>query len=64
MHAPCPVCGDPYAGFHEDDCGASVTVPRELVLEKMEPEKVRLSDEEIAQRRAEAAARKAAKEEA
>ena len=65
MHMPCPICGDPYAGFHEDDCGARVEVPRKLVLPpKPENERVRLTDEEIAQRRAEAAARKAAKEEA
>lgn len=59
MHAPCPVCGDPYAGFHEDDCGVAVAVPRSLVLAKTVQEKVRLSDEEIAQRRADAAARRA-----
>ena len=58
-HLPCPICGDPYAGFHEEDCGAAVVVPRLLVLAKTVQEKVRLSDEEIAQRRADAAARRA-----
>lgn len=56
----CPVCGDG-GGFHLDDCGAAVQVPRHLLLhEKVEAARVRLTDEEIAQRRADAAARKAA----
>ncbi len=62
MHQPCPICGDPYAGFHEEDCGAAVAVPTEIVVVKDERERVRLTDEEIAQRRAEAATRKAEKD--
>lgn len=62
MHQPCPICGDPYAGFHEENCGAAVAVPKEALVTKTAPERVRLTDEEIAQRRAEAAARKAGKD--
>ena len=61
MIAPCPICHD-IGGFHLDDCGSAITVPRELLVVNAEPAKVKLSPEEIAQRRAEAAARKATEE--
>lgn len=58
-HAPCPICHDPYTGFHEEDCGASVTVPRDLVIPpKPETTRIRLTPEEIARLRAESAARR------
>lgn len=60
----CPICGD-HHGFHHDDCGSNVQVPRHLVLPaKEETGRVKLTDEEIAQRRAESAERKLAKERA
>lgn len=58
-HAPCPICHDPYAGFHEEDCGAGVAVPLEVLVIKAKPVRLKLTDEEIAVLRAEAAARKA-----
>lgn len=59
-HAPCPICGDPYAGFHDDDCGTTVVVDRALVLPPpVVRERVRLTDDEIAALRAAAALRKA-----
>lgn len=60
-HAPCPICHDPYAGFHEEDCGAGVAVPVEALITKEKIVRPKLSDEEIAALRAAAAARKAAK---
>lgn len=54
----CPVCGDG-GGFHEDDCGAGIVVPGawKPVEVKVVREKVRLTDEEIAERRRAAAER-------
>ena len=57
--ADCPICGD-IGGFHLDDCGSDVSVPRELLIVTEEPVRVKLTPEEIAQLRADAAQRKAA----
>ncbi len=60
--ADCPICGD-IGGFHHDDCGASWAVPKASLLPLKEDQvRVKLTPEEIAQLRAEAAQRKQEKE--